>query len=49
MSDIAQFVVAAQKADPALVGADKVAIDAAEKETEQLTSDLKVGLDRDLC
>lgn len=44
MSDIAQFVAAAQKADPALIGADKVAVEKAEKETEQLVSDLKVRL-----
>lgn len=44
MSDIAQFVAAAQKADPALVGADKeqAAISKVAAETEALAKDLKV-------
>ncbi|KLT45221.1 nucleic acid-binding protein [Cutaneotrichosporon oleaginosum] len=41
MSDIAQFVAAAQKADPVLVGADPVLVQKAEKETESLVGDLK--------
>ncbi|RSH86670.1 G4 quadruplex nucleic acid binding protein [Apiotrichum porosum] len=43
MSDIAQFVAAAQKADPALVGADKeqAAISKVAAETEALAKDLK--------
>ncbi|GMK55523.1 hypothetical protein CspeluHIS016_0205790 [Cutaneotrichosporon spelunceum] len=40
MSDIAQFVAAAQKADPALAG-DQALVQKAEKETEPLVSDLK--------
>ncbi|BEI93038.1 uncharacterized protein CcaverHIS019_0506660 [Cutaneotrichosporon cavernicola] len=40
MSDIAQFVAAAQKADPALSG-DQALVQKAEKETESLVGDLK--------
>lgn len=45
MSDVAQFVSAAQKADPALVGAEKeqAAVTKAGAETESLASDLKVN------
>lgn len=45
MSDVAQFVAAAKKAQPSLAGAeaDSKAIEKATGETESLASDLKVG------
>lgn len=46
MSDVAQFVAAAQKADPALAGTEKeqAAISKAAAETESLSSNLKVNI-----
>lgn len=45
MSDVAQFVAAAAKADPILAGSEKdqAAITKANSEFEKIASDLKVG------